>query len=91
MSQKKVIQFFDAVFNSKLLQGQINYRLAELAPEAIKLIAQENGYNFTVEDLKSVLNTQEELSNEQLAAVVGGLKSNEPRFVLITDPIFLEY
>ena len=92
MSQNKVIQFFDAVFNNKILQGQINYGFAKFAPEALKLIAQENGYKFTIEDLKSALNTQEELSNEQLAAVVGGaVRGPKPKFIDFTDdPHFIE-
>ncbi|MDZ8106462.1 MAG: Nif11-like leader peptide family RiPP precursor [Nostoc sp. DedQUE12a] len=75
MSQGTVVQFFDAVFKDTSLQGKLNQRLAEIAPEALIQIAQEHGYSFTTEELKAALQ-QAELSDEQLNAVAGGRPSD---------------
>lgn len=88
MSQESVIQFFDAVFQNKQLQGQLNYEVAKSAPNALIQIAQENGYSFSTEDLKTVLEAQAELSDKQLEAIAGGRK---PQFVDFSDdPHFIQ-
>lgn len=89
MSQQSVIQFFDAVFQNKQLQGQLNYGIAEFAPEILLQIAKENGYSFLTEDLKAVLEKQTELSDKQLEAVAGGRASE--KFIDFTqEPVFCE-
>lgn len=76
MSQEAVIQFFDAVYQNKELQGQLNYGFATAAPKAVIQIAQDNGYSFAASDLKAALDKQVELTDRQLDAVAGGLRNS---------------
>ncbi|MBF2048550.1 MAG: Nif11-like leader peptide family RiPP precursor [Elainella sp. C42_A2020_010] len=72
MAEDTVIKFFDAAHKNTDIQGQIYYALAKTDPDLLLQIAQENGYQFTSNDLKSVMDKQSELSAEQLDAIAGG-------------------
>ncbi|KAF3884615.1 MULTISPECIES: Nif11-like leader peptide family natural product precursor [Nostocales] len=87
MSQETVVQFFDAAFQDQIIQGQLNYAFAAIAPEALIQIAGENGYSFTAGELQAVLEQQAELSDEQLNSVAGGRAAY---FVREGGPIFAQ-
>ncbi|MBW4446776.1 MAG: Nif11-like leader peptide family natural product precursor [Spirirestis rafaelensis WJT71-NPBG6] len=64
MAQKNAAQLFKAVKLDQALKQQIK---AASNPEAFIKIAEEHGYNFTVEELESEIS---KLSEEELAAIV---------------------
>ncbi len=64
MTQQNAARLFQAVKEDQALQQKLK---ATANPEAFIKIAQERGYDFTVEELDSEIN---KLSEEDLAAIV---------------------
>jgi predicted ribosomally synthesized peptide with nif11-like leader len=64
MSQKHAAQLFKAVQQDQVLKERLK---AASDPEGFIKIAQERGYDFTVEELETELS---KLSSEELAAIV---------------------
>ncbi|MFW9258461.1 MULTISPECIES: Nif11-like leader peptide family natural product precursor [unclassified Nostoc] len=64
MTQQNAARLFQAVKADQALQQKLK---ATANPEAFIKIAQERGYDFTVEELDSEIN---KLSEEDLAAIV---------------------
>ncbi|MGJ5675951.1 MAG: Nif11-like leader peptide family natural product precursor [Nostochopsis sp.] len=64
MTQNNAAQLFKAVKQDQALKEKLK---AAANPEAFITIAQERGYDFTVEELETELS---KLSSEELAAIV---------------------
>ena len=64
MTQQNATRLFEAVKQDQALQQRLK---ATANPEAFVKIAQERGYDFSVEELESEIN---KLSEEDLAAIV---------------------
>lgn len=64
MTQQNATRLFEAVKKDQALQQRLK---ATANPEAFVKIAQERGYDFSVEELESEIN---KLSEEDLAAIV---------------------
>ncbi|MEH1873837.1 Nif11-like leader peptide family natural product precursor [Nostoc sp.] len=64
MTQQNATRLFKAVKQDQALQQRLK---ATANPEAFVKIAQERGYDFSVEELESEIN---KLSEEDLAAIV---------------------
>jgi predicted ribosomally synthesized peptide with nif11-like leader len=80
MSREAVIKLIESAENDPNLRKQLS---SAQGPETVIKIAQEKGYQFTEAELIEVMQekqlsftSEEELSEEQLEAVVGG-KSSE--------------
>ncbi|MDR2578838.1 MAG: Nif11-like leader peptide family RiPP precursor [Chitinispirillales bacterium] len=79
---EQIRQFYEKVNASETLQAKLN-ELAEREAgfEELAKFAENEGFNFTEEDMMALVkkNKSGELSDDDLAAVVGGLKiSFEP-------------
>ncbi|BBD64496.1 MULTISPECIES: Nif11-like leader peptide family natural product precursor [Nostoc] len=64
MTQQNATRLFEAVKKDQALQQRLK---ATANPEAFVKIAQERGYDFSVEELDSEIN---KLSEEDLAAII---------------------
>ncbi|MBD0390657.1 Nif11-like leader peptide family natural product precursor [Nostoc sp. FACHB-892] len=64
MTQQNATRLFEAVKQDQALQQRLK---ATANPEAFVKIAQERGYDFSVEELDSEIN---KLSEEDLAAII---------------------
>ena len=75
MSQESAVAFYEKLESDTSLMEQLREMTR---PEAEKLVKQDLGYDFTKEEMQQVIfEHHPELTDEELEAVVGGLKTEE--------------
>jgi predicted ribosomally synthesized peptide with nif11-like leader len=72
MAKNAVAQFFAEVYNDKALQGSLHFALAQASPNVVIDIAKKKGFEFSSEELASVVAGSGELSEAELSGAVGG-------------------
>jgi predicted ribosomally synthesized peptide with nif11-like leader len=83
MSKETITAFSKHMEGDDELQVRLQGRIVEATAEAIARFAGEHGFEFTGEEFSEAMDKEiEELSEDELDAVAGGLNLNQP-----TSPI----
>lgn len=78
MSIETARAFFEKINLDEDLQAKLNAIQSEFAPHIVREvleIATEAGFEFTADDLKGLIAIREELSEEELDAISGGIRT----------------
>jgi predicted ribosomally synthesized peptide with nif11-like leader len=90
MSKSEIDRFSNDVKKNASLEAEVKAKGTQI-PELLT-IAKAHGYDFTANDVKDYIRSQnQELTDEQIESVVGGVKSEpgepEPPVVIMISPI----